>query len=143
MLHQFYTLLVPLVQGVRRIGNEICKSVAEDVYIGQAVLIDTDSSGFVPTQGDISIANALKPASGRFFPSIKAICTLTAFNPSDSPPFCTLETSFPEGKIMAMGTPRKLLLVYYFFSMLYPIVSIYYFILLITNVLSFLPSFLL
>mmetsp|Transcript_3524 Transcript_3524/g.3698 ORF Transcript_3524/g.3698 Transcript_3524/m.3698 type:complete len:238 (+) Transcript_3524:311-1024(+) len=103
-------LLLPLVPGARVIGNEICISEPEKEYVGQAVLIDTDNSaGFIPTQGDISMANALTPASGQFFPSIKALCTITALNPSDSPPFCTLETTFGGGKkIMAMGTPPDL-----------------------------------
>merc|ERR1711865_617591 len=46
--------------------------------------------------------------SNSTFPSIKAICTLTAANPLDSPPFCTLETTLADGKIMATGTPPEL-----------------------------------
>jgi len=91
-------------------GNEktVCTSVAEDLYEGQVTLIANDSSGFgPPTQGDVSIAT-LTPAGVSNFPSIMAICTLTAANPSDSPPFCTLETTLADGKIMATGTPPKL-----------------------------------
>jgi len=91
-------------------GNEktVCTSVANDLYEGQATLIDNDSSGFgQPTKGDVSIAT-LTPAGVSNFPSIMAICTLTAANPSDSPPFCTLETTLADGKIMATGTPPKL-----------------------------------
>jgi len=88
----------------------VCNFFPDDYYKGQAVLIDTDSSGFAggPTQGDVSIANALTTGSGSSFPSIKAICTLTAANPLDSPPFCTLETTLADGKIMATGTPPEL-----------------------------------
>merc|ERR1712194_971040 len=82
--------------------------MGDDNYKGEAILIDTDSSGGPPTQGDVSIANALTTGSGLPFPSIKAICTLTAANPFASPPFCTLETTLADGKIMASGTPPEL-----------------------------------
>ena len=82
----------------------VCKSIGDAYYKGQAVLIDNDSSGFVPTTGDVSISNNLTTGSNSTFPSIKAICTLTAANPLDSPPFCTLETTLADGKIMATGT---------------------------------------
>jgi len=86
----------------------VCKSIGDAYYKGQAVLIDNDSSGFVPTTGDVSISNNLTTGSNSTFPSIKAICTLTAANPLDSPPFCTLETTLADGKIMATGTPPEL-----------------------------------
>jgi len=85
-----------------------CNFIPDDNYKGEAILIDTDSSGGPPTQGDVSIANALTTGSGLPFPSIKAICTLTAANPLASPPFCTLETTLADGKIMASGTPPEL-----------------------------------
>jgi len=99
------------VPGMSGNGNEktVCNFIPDDLYKGLSVLIDTDKSGFgPPTQGDVSIANALTTGSGSDFPSIKAICTLTAADPSDSPPFCTLETTLADGKIMATGTPPEL-----------------------------------
>lgn len=122
----------------------VCNFIPDDYYKGQAVLIDTDSSGFAggPTQGDVSIANALTTGSGSSFPSIKAICTLTAANPLDSPPFCTLETTLADGKIMATGTVSS----YYLYMVSFPcyilpslyIISYDYFLMFFS---SFLPSF--
>jgi len=100
-----------LAEQSRGLGDESqCKSVAQDTYRGWAALVDNDNSGpFSPTQGDVSIAHILKSTSGRTFPSIKAICTLT--DPS-SAPFCTLETTITNGdKIMAIGTPPNLAVV--------------------------------
>mmetsp|Transcript_13851 Transcript_13851/g.16317 ORF Transcript_13851/g.16317 Transcript_13851/m.16317 type:complete len:183 (-) Transcript_13851:66-614(-) len=98
-----------LAKQSRGLGDESqCKSVAQDTYRGMAVLMDNDNSGsFFPTQGDVSIANSLMPRGGTF-PHIKAICTLTAAVPSESPPFCTLETTFVDGKIMSTGSPPDL-----------------------------------
>ena len=106
----------------------VCKSIGDAYYKGQAVLIDNDSSGFVPTTGDVSISNNLTTGSNSTFPSIKAICTLTAANPLDSPPFCTLETTLTDGKIMAMGTVSSC---YYLLTVSFPYVilpSIYIYI---------------
>ena len=83
----------------------VCKSIGDVFYKGPAILIDNDSSGSVRTQGDVFIADTLQVANSvSTFPSIKAICTLTAVNPLDEGAFCTLETTLSDGKIMAMGT---------------------------------------
>jgi len=88
----------------------ICKAIPQNMYKGLSTLINVDNStpGYLPTTGDVSIANALTPGKNIDFPSIKAICTLTDADPSLSPPFCTLETTLGDGKIMSMGSPPDL-----------------------------------
>ena len=97
----------------------VCKSIGDVFYKGPAILIDNDSSGSVPTQGDVSIADTLQVAgSVSTFPSIKAICTLTAVNPLGEGAFCTLETTLTDGKIIAMGTVSS----YYLLTVSFPYV---------------------
>jgi len=95
-----------------------CGTVPLTTYRGEARPVNVDnSSGFAPTMGDVSIAEAIVPVnnSDNSEVSIKAICTLTADDPSVSAPFCTFESSLTlstgvpgvsfQGKTMAMGTP--------------------------------------
>eukprot|EP00592_Proboscia_alata_P014577 CAMPEP_0194396726 /NCGR_PEP_ID=MMETSP0174-20130528/125149_1 /TAXON_ID=216777 /ORGANISM="Proboscia alata, Strain PI-D3" /LENGTH=266 /DNA_ID=CAMNT_0039192825 /DNA_START=84 /DNA_END=884 /DNA_ORIENTATION=+ len=106
---------------VSSVNGAYCGTVPETLYTGIARTIDVDGSGpFPPTMGDISIAENIiavgnSPSS---VVSIKAICTLTADDPTSSAPFCqfesTLDLSIPgtatsyQGKTIAMGTPPLL-----------------------------------
>ena len=102
----------------------VCKSTGDVFYKGPAILIDNDSSGSVRTQGDVFIADTLQVAgSVSTFPSIKAICTLTAVNPLGEGAFCTLETTLTDGKIMAMGTVSSC---YYLLTVSFPYVILPY-----------------
>jgi len=85
-----------------------CASTPQYRYEGASTLISVTGS-FIPAQGDVSIAESLRPPSADY-PKIKAICTLTAEDPFTSAPFCTLETTIDISgdKIMSMGTPPLL-----------------------------------
>jgi len=95
-----------------------CREVGVETFMGIASFVDTDGSGlFIPTTGDISIAVSLQPQNPPPGPevTIKAVCILTAEDPSASAPFCTFESELKlddfggiEGKTIAVGTPPTL-----------------------------------
>jgi len=97
--------------------NSICGEIGVDTFVGIASFVDTDGSGlFIPTTGDLSIAVSLQPQNpppGSEV-KIKAVCILTAEDPSASAPFCTFESELNldfggiDGKTIAVGTPPTL-----------------------------------
>jgi len=104
-------------------GGLYCGTVPQTKYQGIAKVVNVDNSApsFIPTMGDVSIAEAILPVdnSDNSDISIKAMCTLTADDPSESAPFCTFESTLTlstgapsgisfQGKTMSMGTPPVL-----------------------------------
>jgi len=99
-------------------GTPNCGMVPTTQFSGIASFVDTDGSGFLPTAGDLSIAVSLLPLnpSPGSSVSIKAICILTAEDPSTSAPFCTFESTIEiqagpivlSGTTISIGTPPML-----------------------------------
>ena len=105
---------------------DFCGQVPLLNYTGITTLIDVDGSGaFVPTIGDMSISESIKPTEtfGDSDVTIKAVCIITNPDPSAGAPMCTFDTSvkvpggpppaaggtgFLEGTTMAVGTPPNL-----------------------------------
>ena len=108
--------MIRIVKAIKKCQKKVkngdtCGRLRKAVYSGASVLIENSDRVIpgVPKQGDVSIANELTSStSGN---KIMAICTLNRADPSDGPPFCTLETTLTIGdKIIVQGNPPKLII---------------------------------